>query len=182
MQRITEAQVKWKNQEDSQGTNDIQCQCKSDQSESCNMCNNQSKSVCDTKPNNVSQSESTTIQSEQLLESDKVTNQSTSSTQQLESVSDQSETLTETCPENSTKLSEHNRTLRIYENKDKKAKWKHKSMLSLQSLKSNQSNQRKKASSYSEALEKNYLEFTDHLTPAVSFKSGLLFNTHFRSK
>lgn len=161
--RITEAKVKWKSSDDSPGTDDIKCQ-----SESCNKCASHSKTTCDSESENVSQNDADISQSEQLLENDKLTSQSTSSTQQsLESAIDQTESSTETSPTKGAKLSDHNRTLRIYDKKTKDAKWKHRSMLTLQSLKSNQSTQRKKPNSYSEMLEQSYLEFSEHLTPAT---------------
>ena len=162
--------MKWKNPANSPRADDIQCQCNSDQSESCNKCNSQLNSVCDSESENVSQDDTDISQSEQLLENEELTSQSTASTQQsLEKAVDESETLTETSPSNGAKLSDHNKTLRIL---SKDVKWRHKSMLMLEGLKSSQSSestQRKKPNSYSEMLEQNYLEFSEHLTQAVGW-------------
>ena len=171
LQRIAEAKVRCKIPDDSSGTNDIQCQCKSDQSESCNKCNNQSKTVCDSKSENVSQSGANVNQSDKLLESDTLTSQSEDVTQKsLESASDQSVSLRETSLNEGSKLSDLDRTLKIYDTKESQ-KWKHRSLLTLQSLKTNQTTQRKKSNTYSEMLEKNYLEFSEYLSGEVGMES-----------
>lgn len=158
--------MKMKQSQESPVADEIQCQCKNDQAESCSKCKSLSETVCDSKSKHLSQRD-TDIQPKKLLKREKTDSQSKNPKQKTESASGQSVNFTQTTKE---KLQKDPSRQKENISDEKNTKSKHTmSVLQLQSIRS-EDKQTKEPKTYSEIIEKTYLEFSEYLSPKVGWK------------